>query len=444
VAAAAGAAVASAWHFDVSSCCFPGDHLFRTLTLKFITLLVDLVLFGAIAAVGGLLLASDQAPQIDRGLEPNNSEVRWLENQLDGKQPALAESVSSGQLALSSRQIDLLVDRAARRIGGGRARVLLQDGTAELLASFPLRWRRGGYANVRLRWHQTPAMPVLTAVQVGGVALPAVLVQRFLRRGFDSLVWSRSLQRIELSPDGARLYGRRALLGFDSLSTSRLSDVERRRLWLRQAQLAEIIAMQARADRLELALLLSELLARGADASAPGVDAAGENRAALLVLAAYVNGNGLTPANQARFAHPRPVYLRARRDLAQHFMASAALAAEGGSALSHLLGLTKELSDAQGGSGFSFADLTANRAGIRFAELATNSAVGARHVQLLARVGFHEDAIMPRIDGLPEGMQRGALERALGAVGSQDYARLLEYIDRRIEHSALHRTAPRR
>jgi hypothetical protein len=50
---------------------------------------------------------------------------------------------------------------------------------------------------------------------------------------------------------------------------------------------------------------------------------------------------------------------------------------------------------------------------------------------------------MPSIDGLPEGLQRGALERALGDLGSPDYQRLLAYIDRRIDKSPLYLSAPR-
>ena len=90
----------------------------------------------------------------------------------------------------------------------------------------------------------------------------------------------------------------------------------------------------------------------------------------------------------------------------------------------------------------SFADLSANRAGIRFAELATSSAAGARHVQRLARAGLAQGAIMPAIDGLPEGMQRAELERAVGDVGGPDYERVLSYIDRRIDNLSLHRGVP--
>ena len=59
--------------------------------------------------------------------------------------------------------------------------------------------------------------------------------------------------------------------------------------------------------------------------------------------------------------------MRGRRDLAQHFFVSAHLTASTGAEAAQAAGLAKELVDAQRPSGFSFADLAADRAGARFA-----------------------------------------------------------------------------
>lgn len=56
-----------------------------------------------------------------------------------------------------------------------------------------------------------------------------------------------------------------------------------------------------------------------------------------------------------------------RHDLAQHFVVSAALSVVFGPKAAREMGLMKEMADAQGGSGFSFADLSADLAGITFA-----------------------------------------------------------------------------
>ncbi|MBN2474354.1 MAG: hypothetical protein JXB62_07085 [Pirellulales bacterium] len=59
--------------------------------------------------------------------------------------------------------------------------------------------------------------------------------------------------------------------------------------------------------------------------------------------------------------------MRGRRDLAQHFVASCALTVLLGPSVTESVGVGKELLDARGRTGFSFADLSADVAGITFA-----------------------------------------------------------------------------
>ena len=59
--------------------------------------------------------------------------------------------------------------------------------------------------------------------------------------------------------------------------------------------------------------------------------------------------------------------IHGRRDLAQHFFISAHLAAAMGATAAEAAGLSQGMLDAHGESGFSFADIAADRAGIEFA-----------------------------------------------------------------------------
>ncbi|MGB5831898.1 MAG: hypothetical protein WBG92_07895 [Thiohalocapsa sp.] len=412
--------------------------------LRFLSALLGLALFAAVVAVGLLLITRADSPLVTAAPTPSGVEARWIRDLVDGGAADSGDADGSRELDLSPRRIDILADLVAQRVGGGHARVLLDDGTAQVLATFPIPWERGGYANLSLQLQQTDGVPRVMEAAIGGVSVPAAAVQRLAQRGLDSLAWSDRLERVRFRRDGARLTYRWSHEGLDAVAADLLSDPDRRRLLLYQAQLAEILGAGSAEGQIDLAILLSELLAGGDDASAPSADAMADNRAALFVLAAYVNGRdrGLTRGADGALPRPGMVQLQGRHDLAQHFLASAAMAAEGGAALSHLVGLAKELRDADGGSGFSFQDLTANRAGMRFAEVATGSAEGARHVQRLARAGLDQDSIMPAVDGLPEGMQRVALERAIGDVGSSEYRRVVDYIDQRIDNTRLHRGAP--
>jgi hypothetical protein len=92
--------------------------------------------------------------------------------------------------------------------------------------------------------------------------------------------------------------------------------------------------------------------------------------------------------------------IRGRHDLAQHFVISCYLTAAYGRLTADAAGLAKELRDAQRGSGFSFADLAADKAGVEFAS----------HV-LSKRIGCHDLAdkflitdYVPAVDQLPEGL----------------------------------------
>ncbi len=124
-------------------------------------------------------------------------------------------------------------------------------------------------------------------------------------------------------------------------------------------------------------------------------------------------------------------------------MTSAALTIQGSDTLSGLVGWYKEMSDANGGSGFSFADMAANRAGIHLAQLATSNQEGARRVQRIAVQGLTEDDFMPAIDGLPEGMDQRAFKTHFGRAKKDEYQKVMTHIDRRIDASRLYRDARR-
>jgi hypothetical protein len=93
--------------------------------------------------------------------------------------------------------------------------------------------------------------------------------------------------------------------------------------------------------------------------------------------------------------------MRGRRDSAQHFAVSAALAILLGSRNAEAAGALKEINDSRrGGSGFSFADYSADLAGLQFA-----GAVVGGHVRLeRLEKGFLVREFVPDLSGLKEGI----------------------------------------
>jgi len=106
-----------------------------------------------------------------------------------------------------------------------------------------------------------------------------------------------------------------------------------------------------------------------------------------------------------------------REDLLMHFAVSGALAAALNEQLAESAGELKELKDSQGGSGFSFVDLSADLAGIAFARNLMD------HPELLGQFaeGIAVKDFWPDIAGLPEGLDSGAFVSQYGSPSDERY-----------------------
>jgi hypothetical protein len=129
--------------------------------------------------------------------------------------------------------------------------------------------------------------------------------------------------------------------------------------------------------------------------------------------------------------------LRDRADWVRHFCVSASLAVLENPLVSDAGGLMKEQLDALArGTGFSFCDFAANRAGVRFAEAATNSAKDAKAMQDLLKNEFITGNILPPIADLPENLTTEQFRDQYGSVGSDPYRRLIFEIETRLNRCA--------
>jgi hypothetical protein len=134
----------------------------------------------------------------------------------------------------------------------------------------------------------------------------------------------------------------------------------------------------------------------------------------------------------------RSLRLRGRNDLARHYLFAAAISSSAGGPLAAMLTLLREIDDSRRGSGFSFADLAANRTSARFGSDAVSSRDTAR--RLLARLaGAGEADVMPDVTGLPEGMSDAEFARRYGDTSSAAYRDQVAEIDRRIDALPLFR-----
>jgi hypothetical protein len=126
------------------------------------------------------------------------------------------------------------------------------------------------------------------------------------------------------------------------------------------------------------------------------------------------------------------VRLEGRQDWVQHFLLSAGLTASGGRGIAVFIGEAKEVQDSGKASGFSFTDIGADRAGVRFAEVALSSASAARRIQGVISKATREEDFFPKVSDLPEGLSAAEFKSRYGDRNSTAYKQLVAEIDRRI------------
>ena len=219
--------------------------------------------------------------------------------------------------------------------------------------------------------------------------------------------------------------------------SSRLNRETRTRL---QQLVAAAAKLPAGEDR--FGVLCQAAFSPGNDASMRTGSIEG-NRAAILALgialgheqlARFGGLDGRDPLVREAVAARQGTALHGRSDLVRHFCLSAALTILQNPWVSDAGGLAKEELDALArGSGFSFADLTADRAGVRFATCATDSESSAKAVRERLQRGLVLDDFFPPIADLPENLTLEQFRLEFGGVGHALYRQKLREIEERLD-----------
>lgn len=173
----------------------------------------------------------------------------------------------------------------------------------------------------------------------------------------------------------------------------------------------------------------------------PVSDASTENQAVLWALATTFGNKrfghfvGIDRAILNELKRPK-VQLSGRGDLALHFLYSAVLERVVKLQMGLKVGELKELLDSNtGGSGFSFADLTADKSGLAFADIILNYPLESQK----ALVGITDESVFfPSISGLIEGLSEAEFNQSYGSTESAKYKQVATQIDKRIAALPLH------
>ncbi len=431
--------------------------------ILFLPTLVASALVLVLLALGLAILSLDKAPTVEEPAPLVSAEKRHLVELFHGKNPRKVPPGETRTLSLTGSELDRLAGWMALSTGRDvRTSVRLEASGIRAAASLPVprtgRWwnveaaARAGIENGRLS-------ATGTELRVGQLRVPALLLEAvspFLVAGLQGNRDLRSVlpavESLAFSPEAATLRYTRVDMPPGLIA---------RLVWGEEAGEATREAVYAHIDRLlaslaatlegdaRFARALETALATASERSAvAGASAAVENRAAILALGIVLGHPRLARSVGERLDDERSraalelmagTSLRGRADWARHFAVSGALTVLSAASPSDAAGLLKEELDADGGSGFSFGDLLADRAGTTFADTATRDDAAAARMQQRLAAGFRVDDFFPPAADLPEGIPDAELQSRYGGVGGSLYRQQTDELERRLALCAAYR-----
>ncbi len=414
---------------------------------KLLRWLAGLVIVATLVLAGLLAVALQGEPAVLVQQEPGVADVTRAMALLRTHDPRRATPGRASAVQLNERDVELLLNHAARGRLDAAINADFERGAARLRISLHLPANPfGRWLNLELRLAQTGGLPALESVSAGRLPLPVrlgtwLLRQAVQRQGLEAEaeLASQVVRRVIFNPQQLVV-----IYAWQPGSAARVLQAlvpaeQQERLRAYNERLALVAGRQPAGWTAPLVDFIGPLFELAQQRTRAGANdaatAAAENRAALVVLALYVNGRGvdtLLPAAARGWPRARPLRLTlgGRDDFPQHLLVSAALASEGTGPLSKVMGVYKEVADSRGGSGFSFNDMAANRTGTRLGEMAVQQ---PQKLQAALARGVAEADILPRWDDLPEFMPEPEFLRRFGGIGAPPYVAMLGEIDRRIE-----------
>ncbi len=366
----------------------------------------------------------------------------------------LSEKDIDSVFALMSQGIPRLTGDATIAASGLDAAITLR------LPKNPFR----NYVNLRFGLRPSPRGLDFAATSLGRIALSGATMKTLIRRGLNLMLDDDIGTKIVASVKAVHFRGDVARLRIEPVPDLRLSlnaffdrlggmrnEVaflgDQEVIGIYYTRLVELDYIGKGPGKVSLARIVGPLFTLVKDRSGFG-DPVVENQAALLAMVMYfgdarferLTGPVRRGVLEGHIPRKAGVRLGGRGDLLLHFVISAGLKLVSDRGIAMAIGEFKELLDSgKGGSGFSFVDLAADRAGLRFAEVATDGDGSARHLQNVLAGKAVETAFFPRFTDLPEGIPEAAFKRDYGDVNDPRYVELVAEIDKRLAGAQTYR-----
>jgi len=404
-------------------------------------------------------LALETAPRVPPPPPPDTESTALSRELAGGLQALLARDGAGGSWSVSADQIDAALVSLGRVLPEARAALALEPDRATLQVSAgPPQLPGGLWLNGEIVVAGAPDGLEVTAARIGRLPLPAGAVLPLARRAGDHVLGDgaaslalRAIGGLEIDPAGLTVrfkddpdlrtaFFARLREGVRTAAGDADSEAVYVHLWYiaRAVEAGDLPREGSMLPYLQHTLTQAARLAKD--------DPAAEIRAGLLALALYCGDGaigpliGVSPRDSGRTACAGTT-LGGRDDLKRHFTISAGVEAARAGQAAVGLGELKELLDSNaGGTGFSFDDMAANLAGVRFAQEVL--AAGPDAWIALAEAMDAEADVLPPLKDLPAGLSAETFRERFGGVDGAEYAGLVAEIERRVDALPLYRGPP--
>ncbi|MFP6747401.1 MAG: hypothetical protein VCD66_07395 [Alphaproteobacteria bacterium] len=416
------------------------------------------------APVVFVFAALEPRPAVEKGATVESMDAELAKRVLSRFSKAFSTTAGQPDISLSEAEIDSVILFAARALPGFRAQVNVAPTAIKMAVSVqPPRLPGDGWLNLSLTIAPSDTGLNITALRLGGIDLPPRFVVWLATFAMNTALGDHLGSLAFNGMERISVRGERISIGLNISADTREALFARSKARLRQA-LSFGDAAEVRAYYLAMheAAVAGRLPSRGSfmpylhfafdrarqqAAAGDSGEGAREIRSAFLALGIYCGigrleflAGKVVPDNLRREkSRCGTTTLGGRGDLRQHFIVSAVLKVASDFGMAFMIGEFKELLDSnKGGSGFSFDDIAADLAGIRFAATLSTDRPGAPvPARLLDRMK-QEGQVFPDVGGLPSGMTEDEFKRRFGAVDSDAYRAVMAEIETRVDGLTFH------
>ena len=395
-----------------------------------------------------LFLAIEQLPDIPELMPPTAAQTDMARQTLSRLQRSLKQKNSV--VRLNQNELNALAQVASKTVQNLRLYSFLHQRGLSVDASWQLP-KLSYYVNLSAELENSESGLNITKVQVGRLSLPPSWVAYGLEKFGFTLVEGQQNNVLVQTLRASQVQFPYLVLSplslgdFNSLRRESLASAQDllgfnppQHLPEIQQYLTQINQRLPKQGKISLATITHQLMNRVSFKALPE-DAEIWNASVIWALAI----NYANPKFQLLLKKPQLVLnsekvshrvtLGGRRDLALHFLYSALLEQIGGAVTSFAIGEMKELNDSvKGGSGFSFADLTADRAGIAYSRYLTDKASAWDGMLRLASSNANEQSFFPPVHFLRERISEEAFVQDYGGTESARYQKEIRKIDKLI------------